>query len=97
MEVRAVIGSVLLASSFGGVMTYLVVFALRPGFVGSPRPLATRRPTTTDRRPTCGYPTSNNPAAPIPPPTHIVTTTYFAPRRLPSISAWPVIRAPDMP
>jgi len=43
------------------------------------------------------YPTSNNPAAPIPPPTHIVTTTYFAPRRLPSISAWPVIRAPDMP
>ena len=31
--------------------------------------------------------TSNNPAAPMPPPTHIVTTTNFAPRRLPSISA----------
>ena len=31
--------------------------------------------------------TSNNPAAPIPPPMHIVTTTNFSPRRLPSISA----------
>ena len=41
--------------------------------------------------------TSNSPAAPMPPPTHIVTTTYFAPRRLPSISAWPVMRAPLMP
>jgi hypothetical protein len=30
---------------------------------------------------------SNTPAAPIPPPMHIVTTTFFAPRRLPSISA----------
>lgn len=43
------------------------------------------------------YSTSNNPAAPWPPPMHIVTTTYFAPRRLPSISAWPVPRAPVMP
>ncbi len=31
--------------------------------------------------------TSNKPAAPIPMPTHMVTTTYFTPRRLPSISA----------
>ncbi len=31
--------------------------------------------------------TSKSPAAPIPPPTHIVTTTYRAPRRLPSMSA----------
>jgi hypothetical protein len=31
--------------------------------------------------------TSNSPAAPCPPPMHMVTTTYFAPRRLPSISA----------
>ena len=30
----------------------------------------------------------------MPPPMHMVTTTYFAPRRLPSISAWPVRRAP---
>lgn len=43
------------------------------------------------------YSTSNRPAAPMPPPTHIVTMTYFAPRFLPSISAWPVMRAPDMP
>ena len=43
------------------------------------------------------YNTSNSPAAPMPPPMHIVTITYFAPRRLPSIRAWPVIRAPDMP
>ena len=35
---------------------------------------------------------SNNPAAPMPPPTHIVTTTYLTPRRLPSIKAWPVRR-----
>ena len=40
---------------------------------------------------------SNSPAAPMPPPTHIVTTPYFAPRRLPSIRTWPVMRAPDMP
>ena len=31
--------------------------------------------------------TSNTPAAPMPPPTHIVTTTSLAPRRLPSMSA----------
>ena len=30
------------------------------------------------------YNTSNNPATPIPPPTHMVTTTFLAPRRLPS-------------
>ena len=41
--------------------------------------------------------TSKTPAAPIPPPTHIVTQTYLAPRRLPSISAWPVRRWPLMP
>src|SRR5206468_156124 len=43
------------------------------------------------------YTTSNNPAAPIPPPTHMVTTTRLAPRRRPSMSAWPTSRAPDMP
>ena len=41
--------------------------------------------------------TSKSPAAPIPPPMHMVQTTYFAPRRLPSISACPTIRAPDIP
>ena len=41
--------------------------------------------------------TSNSPAAPIPPPTHIVITTYLTPRRLPSISACPVIRDPLIP
>ena len=41
--------------------------------------------------------TSNSPAAPMPPPMHIVTTTFFAPRRLPSIKAWPTRRAPLMP
>src|SRR6185295_18538772 len=41
--------------------------------------------------------TSNSPAAPMPPPMHMVTTTSLAPRRLPSISAWPTRRAPLMP
>src|SRR5690349_17503384 len=41
--------------------------------------------------------TSNSPAAPMPPPMHIVTTTYFTPRRLPSMSACPVRRAPETP
>jgi 3-phenylpropionate/trans-cinnamate dioxygenase ferredoxin reductase subunit len=41
--------------------------------------------------------TSNRPAAPMPPPTHMVTTTYLAPRRLPSIRACMVQRAPVMP
>src|SRR5262245_15439254 len=41
--------------------------------------------------------TSNKPAAPIPPPMHIVTTTCLTPRRLPSMSAWPVRRAPEAP
>ncbi|MNO96080.1 hypothetical protein D3C76_877420 [compost metagenome] len=41
--------------------------------------------------------TSNRPAAPMPPPTHMVTTTYFTPRRLPSSRACPTIRAPLMP
>ena len=41
--------------------------------------------------------TSNRPAAPMPPPTHIVTTTYLTLRRLPSSSAWPTSRAPVMP
>ena len=35
---------------------------------------------------------SNSPAAPMPPATHIETTTYLTPRRLPSISAWPTSR-----
>src|SRR5262249_37471238 len=37
------------------------------------------------------------PAAPIPPPMHIVTTTCFTPRRRPSISAWPTRREPETP
>ena len=41
--------------------------------------------------------TSNRPAAPIPPPTHMVITTYLTPRRLPSISAWPIMREPLIP
>ena len=40
---------------------------------------------------------SNRPAAPWPPPMHMVMTAYFTPRRLPSIRAWPVMRAPLMP
>ena len=40
---------------------------------------------------------SRSPAAPIPPPTHIVITAYFALRRRPSIRAWPVRRAPVIP
>ena len=41
--------------------------------------------------------TSNSPAAPMPPPTHIVTTTWLAPRRRPSISACPTSPVPDIP
>ena len=33
----------------------------------------------------------------MPPPTHIVMTTYFSPRRLPSINACMTMRAPLMP
>ena len=40
---------------------------------------------------------SNRPAAPWPPPMHMVMTAYLTPRRLPSIRAWPVMRAPLMP
>ena len=40
---------------------------------------------------------SKSPAAPMPPPMHIVTTPSLAPRRLPSISRWPVRRWPDTP
>jgi hypothetical protein len=40
---------------------------------------------------------SKRPAAPMPPPMHIVTTAYLALRRLPSISACPVMREPLMP
>ena len=43
------------------------------------------------------YNTSNTPAAPMPPPMHMVTQTRLAPRRLPSIKAWPVRRWPDTP
>ena len=44
-----------------------------------------------------GHSTSNTPAAPMPPPMHMVTQTFLAPRRLPSISAWPVSRWPLTP
>src|SRR5580704_18121868 len=40
--------------------------------------LARRRAEWTDS----SYATSNNPAAPMPPPMHIVTSTYLTPRRL---------------
>ena len=40
---------------------------------------------------------SNRPAAPWPPPMHIVTTPHLAPRRLPSCRMWPAQRAPVMP
>ena len=43
------------------------------------------------------YASSNSDAAPWPPPMHIVQTTYFAPRRLPSTKACPTSLAPDMP
>jgi len=36
--------------------------------------------------------TSKMPHAPMPPPMHMVTATRLAPRRLPSIRAWPVRR-----
>ena len=41
--------------------------------------------------------TSKSPAAPMPPPTHMVMTTYLSLRRRPSSSAWPTILAPLMP
>ena len=44
-----------------------------------------------------GHRTSKIPAAPMPPPMHIVTPTRLAPRRLPSIRAWPVRRWPLTP
>src|SRR5262249_45276038 len=44
-----------------------------------------------------GQKISNSPAAPIPPPMHMVTTPSFAPRRLPSYMTWPTQRAPVMP
>src|SRR5258706_12979307 len=40
---------------------------------------------------------SNNPAAPMPPPMHMVTTPYLALRRRPSIRRCPVRRDPVMP
>ena len=40
---------------------------------------------------------SNSPAAPMPPPMHMVTMPHFAPRRLPSNRICAVMRAPDMP
>ena len=43
------------------------------------------------------YRISNSPATPIPPPTHIVATPYFALRLLPSISRCPVILDPVIP
>lgn len=50
-----------------------------------------------DRRSDCQLTISSNPADPIPPPTHIVTTAYLALRRRPSIKACPVNLAPVMP
>ncbi len=58
------------------------------------------RKSSVSRMPSASAPahsTSNTPAAPMPPPMHIVTQTFFAPRRLPSISAWPVRRWPLTP
>ena len=40
---------------------------------------------------------SNRPAAPMPPPTHMVTTADLAPRLLPSRSTWPTCREPAIP
>jgi hypothetical protein len=40
---------------------------------------------------------SNRPAAPMPPPTHMVTTPYLALRRRPSIRIGPASRDPVMP
>ena len=40
---------------------------------------------------------SKSAAAPMPPPTHMVVTTYRAPRRRPSINACPTTRLPVMP
>ena len=40
---------------------------------------------------------SNRPAAPMPPPMHMVTTPYLALRRRPSSNSVPVQRAPVMP
>lgn len=52
---------------------------------------------TARLRPALGHATSKRPAAPMPPPMHIVTTTYFTPRRFPSMSACPTMRAPLIP
>src|ERR1700733_4241138 len=43
------------------------------------------------------YATSNSPAAPMPPPMHMVVTTYLTPRRLPSMRACPTRRDPETP
>src|SRR3546814_698621 len=62
-----------------------------------------RNPPLMVGRPRWGRPdrlhqkTSNRPAAPWPPPMHMVTTAYLTPRRLPSMRAWPTQRAPVMP
>ncbi len=63
---------------------------------GMPRHPPNHRPPSRGRRKS-RQSTSNNPAAPMPPPTHMVMTTYFSPRRLPSRNAWPTMRAPLMP
>jgi hypothetical protein len=61
-----------------------------PAIGPRPRPLQTARPVVRQS-------TSKMPAAPMPPPMHMVTQTRLAPRRLPSISAWPVSRCPLTP
>ena len=50
-----------------------------------------------NKRPPSRQSTSKIPAAPMPPPMHMVTQTRLAPRRLPSIRAWPVRRWPLTP
>ena len=83
--------------SFGNFGKYLrAVAAQLSGVVGVEGWLSAagfqQRPVKTS-----SYAISNNAAAPIPPPMHMLTTTYLTPRLLPSSSAWPVVLAPVMP
>ena len=79
------------------ILSRCLTRVLHPGFYSLdsthwfPYPAAAGAPDTVVQA------TSNSPAAPMPPPTHMVMTTYFTPRRLPSINAWPIMRDPLMP